>query len=464
MSYEARIAEISFIRPLPNADRLQIATVLGSSVVVGLDVKKGDIVVFFDSDGQLSHEMCYNNNLYQKQETNKDPNKKGYFDHKRRVRAQLFRGAKSEAFIIGLESLKFTGYDISKLEIGNCFNELNGVHICNKYFTPATLRSAKKNEPKIQSGYNKEALKKLFPEHKDTDQFRFATDQNLQGLCIFTSKIHGTSFRVGNIYYPIKQENKWYHTFWNTFVDEIFHGPKHIFNFFLSDKQKEDLKIYPKEKKEWQIIHGTRRVIKGKVDEKATDYRSLSALQIAPFIEKGEIWYGEIVGYEDSGASIMQKVSTAEMPKEFKKRFGDTITYKYGCLPGTCDIYIYRITYQNENGAIYELPWGQVKNKCIKAGIKHVPEIDQRLVISESDVAKLKEIVEYYTEIVDIAEPIDPSHIKEGICIRRESFIDGSTKIWKNKTMAFKILEGIAKADETYIDTEEQEALGENDE
>ena len=58
-----------------------------------------------------------------------------------------------------------------------------------------------------------------------------------------------------------------------------------------------------------------------------------------------------------------------------------------------------------------------------------------------------------------MADPLDASHIREGICIRVDNLETGKMKIWKNKTFAFKVLEGIVK-DAGGVDTEEVEAEG----
>jgi hypothetical protein len=433
MAYFAIISKLENTRKHPNADRLAISNCLGYQVIVGLDAKDGDVVILFPDDGQLSNEYCYENSLYNKPENNKDQSKTGYFDHKRRVKAQLFRSAKSEAYVASLESLAFTGVDLSTLTIGTKFDSINGVPICNKYYTEATLKASK--GVKTQAGYNKERLKKLFPEHIDTEQIRFAQDFELEGLVTLTRKLHGSSARTGHLKFPVAQKYSWWQKV------KSFIG-----NYKLPDE------IY-----EWQIVQGTRRVIKGKVKDSDTDFRSNCSRILAPNIEKGEIFYYEIVGFEETGKSIMNPVATKEMGKDFVKRFGDTITYKYGCLPGTCDIYVYRITHQNDDGVIYELPWYQVKDKCKKAGIKHVPEIGT-YVIKEGDISALKETIEYHTEGVDIIEPLDESHIREGVCVRIDNLDSGRMKIFKSKTLYFKILEGIIKNNDV-VDIEELESL-----
>jgi hypothetical protein len=416
----------------------------------------------FIDDGQLSAEYCKANNLigYTDAEGKRQG---GFFTDSRRVKAQRFRGEKSEAYTASLDSFSFTGYDISKLTVGTQFCELNGIHICNKYFSPATKGLPTQAKEKSSKKIN-EQLRAMFPEHKDTNQIRFARNEDLIGLVTITAKLHGTSARTGCINYPEELEikNPLKHL-WNVFCDEVLHGPKHIFNFWCNAEKVESLKCKPKVKYDWSTVFGTRRVIKGKVSDTAQDYRSLCAARLAPAIRKGEVWYYEIVGYEDSGAAIMQSVSTKEMPKEFRKRFGDNFVYKYGCLPGTCEIFVYRITVQNVSGDVYEIPWNGVKAKCNSAGIKHVPEISCHLIkgidpfYTEVEVAKLKSLVEHHTEDIDIAEPLDESHIREGICVRVENMDTGKSTIWKNKTFAFKVLEGIAKNDDSYVDTEEVE-------
>jgi hypothetical protein len=457
MSYNCVVTTLTNVRTFPGADRIKLANACGYQVVVGLDNREGEIVGLFVDDGQLSPEYLKANNLvgYVDAEGKRQG---GFFSQNGRVKAQKFRGEKSEAYVASLESFKFTGYDINKLTIGTQFSELNGVPICNKYFTQATKTATQAKEHSSKA-INAQ-LRAMFPEHKDTTQVRFALDKDLTGLVIITHKLHGTSARTGYINYPTELEikNPIKHL-WNVFCDEVLHGPKSILNFWCTDKQVEQLKYKPEVQYEWSYIYGTRRVIRGKVNfDPNADYRNQCAAKLAPAIRKGEVWYYEIVGYEDTGAPIMQTVSTIEMGKEFVKRFGPTITYKYGCLPGTWDIYVYRITTQNVDGEVYEIPFNVVKSKCNSAGVKFVPEISVVMVNDTNfgdTIQAIKQTIEYHTEEVDIAEPIDESHIREGICIRVENMETGKSTIWKNKTFAFKVLEGIAKNDENYVDTEE---------
>ena len=63
-SNNAIVVELQNVRTHPNADRLKLATVVGDQVVVGLDAKDGDVVVYFDSNLCLSPDYLHHNNLY----------------------------------------------------------------------------------------------------------------------------------------------------------------------------------------------------------------------------------------------------------------------------------------------------------------------------------------------------------------------------------------------------------------
>ena len=60
------VVEIKELRPHTNADKLQLATFFGETVVVGLDTKIGDIGIYFPCDLQLSEEYCDANDLCRK--------------------------------------------------------------------------------------------------------------------------------------------------------------------------------------------------------------------------------------------------------------------------------------------------------------------------------------------------------------------------------------------------------------
>ena len=107
--YQAFVVKVNQIRKHSNADRLQVATFFGNDVIVGLDIKEGDIGIYFPTDGRLSLDYAKENNLIRvKDENGKDIG--GYLDaDKRKIGTIKLRGEKSDGLFMPIKSLeKFT--------------------------------------------------------------------------------------------------------------------------------------------------------------------------------------------------------------------------------------------------------------------------------------------------------------------------------------------------------------------
>ena len=169
--YQAYIVEIKNLRPHTNADRLQIATIFGNDVCVGLEVALGEKGVYFPTDGQLSVEYCVENHLCRRKPDGTEDT--GYMDSdKRNVTAIRLRGEKSDGLYAPLSSLKFTGVNLDELNVGDTIDVVNGVEICRKYIpkgnkvrsnTSEGNRTRKKTAP----------IAPLFAEHADTEQLAY---------------------------------------------------------------------------------------------------------------------------------------------------------------------------------------------------------------------------------------------------------------------------------------------------
>ena len=48
---------------------------------------------------------------------------------------------------------------------------------------------------------------------------------------------------------------------------------------------------------------------------------------------------------------------------------------------------------------------------------------------------------------------LDPTHLREGVCVRVDDGLN--MKVFKHKSFDFKLLEGIIKLDENFVDVEE---------
>lgn len=183
MAYEAIVTKVH-TRPHPNADKIQLGTCHGYQVVVGLDTMNGELGVFFPADGQLSDDFCRSNFLYSESACRKlgivedvlqDAQEQGksapygFFSERRRVRAQSFRGQRSEGLWMPLGCLNYTGVDRTDpiLAEGTVISVVRGHEICRKYETPATQRNASNKIGR------KQRENRCFPKHDVTRQFRY---------------------------------------------------------------------------------------------------------------------------------------------------------------------------------------------------------------------------------------------------------------------------------------------------
>ena len=413
--YQGFIVRVNNIRKHMNADRLQVVTIFGSDVVVGLDVKEGDIGCYFPTDGKLGLEYCVKNNLLIKKDEN-GINIGGYLDeNKRKIGTLKLRGEKSDGLYLPINSLSdFT--DISKLKVGDTFTEFNGITICEKYVVVKKENNRSNNvakkEPKLKENFP------FFKEHIDTSQYAYNKHAFKEGdLCYITLKLHGTSGRTGN---SIKVTNKK--------VNKFLYPILKRFN------------LLPKPKTEWENITGTRRVVLfNKKDEYyKDDFRDKWHNFFKDKLHKGETVYYEIVGYTNDGKLIMASADNHKTKdKEFIKQYGDKTNFTYGCNEKESDMYVYRITMTNEDGVTIEYPQELIKLRAEQLGAKVVPQLDKFIYTTEED---LQSRVDKFTDGIDL---IGKNHIREGIVIR----IDGKDKFtaYKNKSFNFKVLEDIIK-------------------
>ena len=465
------VVKITELHPHSNADRLQVATIFGASVIVDLNTKINDLGVYFPIDLQLSEEYCAQNNLVRKKDENGN-NIGGYLDpDKRNIRAMKLRGEKSEGLFMPLESLVYTGE--TKFEIGDKIDVLNGHEICRKYIPKVQNRRGCVSEGN-HTRKHFVPIAPLFAEHADTEQLVYNTEAFKPGDIIeITLKMHGTSGRTG--YLPKFQGYK--RTFW----DKIF--------------RREGTPIY-----DWDYVTGTRRVVLNDFDDGgyygSNAFRAPHAKFFEGKLNKGETVYYEIVGFTDTGASIMASVANSKISdKEFSKQYGKETVFSYGCAPNgevvktrrddeetqpqiveevpQSACYVYRMTMTNEDGVVIEYSPDFMRYRCEQMGAKcvmpfckatidnegvHVitPSGDSYGVPHETECIgdAIKEVAEQY---YDGPDPIGKTHVREGVVVRiinRPRFC-----AYKHKNFSFKVLEGIAKDIAAEPDIEEVQDL-----
>lgn len=452
------IVKIEHLRPHTNADRLQIATIFGNDVIVDLNVAIGDIGVYFPSDLQLSKEFCEINDLVRRKDENGNPCG-GYLDpDKRNIRPIKLRGEKSDGLYLPIKCLEYTQ---GRLKIGDRIDVVNGHEICCKYIPVIKNKTSSKTKKCNKVRKHTAPVAPLFIEHADTEQLNYNLDAFKVGDQIeITLKMHGTSNRVA--YVPVLKKFK------RTLFDRIL--------------GREGKPIY-----EYDYISGTRRTVFDSFDGDfygSNAFRKQFEDRLRGKLYKGEEVYFEIVGFTDAGTPIMPIGDNNKVGKDFVKQYGEKTVFSYGCAPNDKDLpqsemYVYRMTITNEDGAVVEYTPDFMRYRCEQMGVKCVPVFAKATIDCEGvhvyapdnelygfvhetdnvgDTVKL--VAEKY---YDGPDPIGKTHVREGVVVRiinRPKFC-----AYKTKNFSFKVIEGIIKDSAQEPDIEEaQELLTENKE
>ena len=459
------VTTLNNVRKHPNADKLVLATCFVNTVCVNKDMyHEGEIGVYFPVDLQLSMEFCQKNGLLAVYENGVNVSG-GYMDPaKRNVKAIKLRGEQSDGLFLPLKCLEYTGVDMDSLNIGDTITTVNGHEICRKYIPRG------KHQATAAGGAGKRAKRKakrsiapVFYEHIDTEQLAYNLHMFKPGdLIEITRKLHGTSARTSHtkVFQGMKR------TFW----DKLF--------------RREGTPIY-----DWGYVSGTRRTVLDTFDGGfygSNEFRKPYHDFFEGKLLKGETIYYEIVGFTHDGGSIMGVCDNKKLKdKEFVKKYGEKTVFSYGCAPRPVyevkthtdgsteqillrsqnDIYVYRMTMTNEDGEVVEYTPDQMRHRCMYMGVKAVPLhwygfIPENPSSKEDDTISAGEwVLNKAEQFYDGEEPIDPTHIREGVVIRvinRPTFT-----AYKHKNFQFKVLEGIIKETAEAPDMEEADGLDE---
>lgn len=468
--YNAYITRIKNLRKHPNADRLQLGECFGNTVCVSLEYVDNQLGIYFPCDGQLSVEFAEANNLLRKKD-DAGNNCGGYMDpNKRNVTAIRLRGEKSDGLFLPLTCLETFG-DVSTLKEGDVINTFNGHEICCKYIPRRSHRQGHVSDGN-RTRKKKVDVAPLFAEHADTEQLAYNLGAFKPGDEIeITLKMHGTSQRTG--YLP------------------VFKGYKRTFKDWLL--RRDGKPIY-----DWGYVSGTRRTVLDNYDGGyygSNEFREQHSKTFEGKLWKGETVYYEVVGFTHTGAPIMAEGNNEKLGKDFVKQYGKTTVFSYGCRPlgldinvsyfegnieegivkeyPQSDIYVYRMTMTNEDGAVVEYTPDFMRYRCEQMGVKCVPVFAKATIDCEGvhiyapdnelygfvhetdnvgDTVKL--VAEKY---YDGPDPIGKTHVREGVVVRivnRPKFC-----AYKHKNFSFKVLEGIIKDTAAAPDMEEAQEI-----
>lgn len=439
MSYAAVVGAIA-VRPLPGSDNIQLGTICNSTVIVGKDVQEGQLMVFFEAGGQLSEEFATQNDLVRR----KDAEGKaagGFFEDNRRVKALRMRGAKSEGYACPLSAFEYTGM-VPELVEGHAFTTLGDHKICQKYYTPRAERTMRENAQRESRRANK-----MFARHGETDALKHVLNMIPPGSLVHVSeKLHGTSHRHGHVQFVKDQPRSWAQRValrWG--LKGLANGIEWAENMIRT--------------RYWAVLDGSRnvelndRVAVGWHGSESFRFRVVDA--ILP--HKGEVLYGEIVGYVAEDKSIMGRQPTGRTGvKQHTERYGEQVVFSYGTEPGESKFFVYKITRVDEDGHAVPLTYWQMRARATELGLECPPHIETFLY--DGDGPALFERMNLLVNGKDgqsaFPSRLDTRHPQEGVVLCVES-PDGRQKYIKHKSWAFLVLEGVLRENPEFVDEEE---------
>lgn len=386
-NYAAQIVKIEHLNKLENSDNLLGAPLLGMQAIVSKDTEIGTVGVVFVAGTQLSDEYASRNNLYRHHEFNENKEKTGFIEDNRRVKAMKLRGNRSDALFMPLSSLAYTKVDLSELQVGDVFEELNGLEICRKFELKRKSPMYEKNKYKVFSRVDD----KLFPRHYDTDQYFRVQDRfKPYTEIIVTQKLHGTLLRFSHI--PVNRQL--------SFAERLV--------------SKLGVSV---QKQEYANVYGSNRVIKDANNSNqehfyAHDIWTEAAKKYDNLVPENFIVYGELIGWTKDGSPIQKH-------------------YTYRVPHMTNDFYVYRVAQINGQGILTDLSWDQLKEWCRDRGFKHVPELWRG---RHEDFNPEDWLNTNYHDILHggyaNAVPLDnDSPCDEGVCIRVDGLAPYITKL-----------------------------------
>lgn len=389
-NYAAAIVRVPATVALADLDNLVGVPILGHQALTQKDgVAVGQLKVAFTAETQLSEEYARRNNLHRESELNADNTETGYLEKNRRIRALKLRGHRSDALLMPLESLSYTGIDVTQLNEGDTFDIIEGREICCKYEIPT--KPNPRGVTRVEKAFRR-VDDKMLPEHVSTDNyFRCASAIPADAEVIITAKEHGTSVRISHTIVKVKP----------TWREK------------LAARLGVRIKTH-----DYDYVHGSKRVIKDPASETqqhfySFDLWSREGEKLRGMLPTGTIIYGELIGWAEKGSPI-QRGYTYEIPD------------------GECRLRVYRVARIGHDGFLSDLSWDQTKQFCRDRGLEHVPELwrGPHSEFNADDWLERRFHDEGYQQCLPLAKKL----VDEGVVIRVEGLVP---QLYKAKSESF---------------------------
>lgn len=381
-NYLAKIVALDKPVSHPNADRLQGFIIDHARIYVDLSFKEHDICIYFPLECQIDSRILSFLNLYSDKSLNKDNSKSGFFNPKGRVRAVRLRSEPSQGFIMKAQDFidaVSTFAPFNKLidvdSIGQEFDSINDEIIVKKYVIEQQKKSGVKSDKKLATKVSR-VVENQFRFHIDTEQLKKNIHKVKPNDYIsITAKLHGTSVIFGKLLTYRKL----------SFIEKVLKK----LGININDKT-------------YDLLYSSRRVIKNDdLNTQSNHYYSSDVWgDAANFIQdvvlKGYTLYAEIVGYTRDGGEIQKGYDYGCIKPVYDNEYVEGVHYK---------VYVYRITFTNEDGNVSELSWKQIKSYCDYFGIRYVPEYYfGKLIDFDKSFKKIKSDDEFNEAVIKILE------------------------------------------------------------
>ena len=440
-NYLAKVVSLGKSITHPNADRLQGFIIDHARIYVDLSFKEHDICIYFPLECQIDSRILSFLNLYSDKSLNRDNTKGGFFNPKGRVKAVRLRSEPSQGFIMKAEDFldavsTFASFSrlIDSDSIDEEFDSIGDEIIVKKYVIQDPRKAGVKSDKKLAKKVSR-VVENQFRFHIDTEQLKKNIYKvNRNDYVSITAKLHGTSFVCGNLLTYRKL----------SFVEKILKK----LGVNINDK------VY-------DLLYSSRRVIKNDdLNTQSNHYYSSdvwgdASKMISYAVQKGYTLYSEIVGYTRDGAYIQKGYDYGCIQPAYENEYVEGVHYK---------VYVYRITFTNEDGNVGELSWRQIKAYCEHFGIRHVPEYYfGKLVNFDKSLKKIKSDEEFNGAVIKLLEDkylekycefCGNKVPSEGIVLRIDKLFNFDA--YKLKSFLFFEMES-KQLDENVIDIEAEE-------
>jgi hypothetical protein len=381
-NYLAKVVALGKSVTHPNADRLQGFIIDHARIYVDLSFEEHDICIYFPLECQIDSRIISYLNLYSDKSLNKDITKGGFFNAKGRVRAVRLRSEPSQGFLMKAQDFvdalsSFSSFNrlIDIDSIGQEFDSINDEVIIKKYVVQQQRKPGLKTDRKLARKVSR-VVENQFRFHIDTEHLKKNIYKvNRNNYVSITAKLHGTSVIFGKLLTYRKL----------SFIEKVLKK----LGVNINDK------VY-------DLLYSSRRVIKNDdLNTQANHYYSSDvwgdvARTFDYAVQKGYTLYGEIVGYTRDGAFIQKGYDYGCIQPVYENEYVEDVHYR---------VYVYRITFTNEDGNVSELSWKQIKAYCEHFGINHVPEYYfGKLVDFDKSFKKIKSDDEFNEAVIKTLE------------------------------------------------------------